>query len=220
MFGLNRISLPTVPEFNWMNSEGVFTPDLLNLEVFEKVNLFVYDSLQTGYPRYREYMARHSVRRWTAFSVDKFVTFKARLGKDSYPIPLPMTDAEAEAAPWRGRKKLVPMKIKGEIHEIYTERVPVLDWFKRNTEQFSRVRTNFVVPYTEILRTKDGQVVWGAERQALVFASMYVGIPDYWNDLIDDGFMFEPLRRFKYWGSFSSIKEYSYFDYNLEFNNK
>lgn len=202
-----RVPAPGADWFKDVLENTKYTPDVAELETAEYMNFLVYDNTLPD-------LESNSYPLQTAFTVEEMEMWTYLLGNESYPIPLNMPDTMLEGTrlinrPWQGSKKIIRSKIKGKIYSVKTSHVFSLDTVKVNTVQFNRIRVPVVIPYTEIIRTKWGDRV-GPEHHRLVTVSMYVGVRSFWDPLLDDGFLFKPTKRYKYFGA-SSIKDYAEF---------
>lgn len=219
-FGAKKISVPDRAWFNYELSANEFTPDIQEL-TSRRTNLFVYDRLQPQFPEFTEHLKdKIEGNAITAFTTDKFETVKANLGKESFPIPLPVNNQQIIqnlASPFRNGCRIPFAKVKGFIYNVPTDLIPKLDRMKRNGEQFARVRTPVVVPFKEVWRGKDTKkYICEFEKHQLVTVTMYVAVRDFWLPLLDGGFLYKPVQIYKYFGTSTGIKDYSYFDFNEE----
>lgn len=187
-----------------------FTPDIAALELSQFQLLFVCDDMKhdwDGYSFIKEVSAKAANRAFTQMNY-KFYQRRVELpgGKvETTYIPLRSDRTEFELTP------VIPYvascKISGELHVVESSHFMKLDRLRQNGVQFRRERVKLLVPYREMPR-EDYRDVRGKtlppalqgkkgalspERIHIVEAWMYVGIPEYWNDLLDGGFMFSPV---------------------------
>lgn len=151
-----------------------YTPDLAKLQERSHHFLFVADDLKRGHRRHDllqggEFWAQ-------AFTKSSFTLWKHNLGKETFPIPLEQRT-----------RKMDFLKIRGEVHLLPTKTVRMLDEYRENGVQFIRKRVRVAIPYQNIRLDEDARVTWKSRtRDQHMMAHMYVGIPEYWNNLIND----------------------------------
>lgn len=180
-----------------------WTPDCAQLEEHAFQLLFVYDRLQPDFPDYEKVVKEHVIHAGVAFTNEKFVMQKFRLGKDSYPIIQ------------RKENYIItpPRRIKGQLYYIQSEVIKELDSMARNGIEFKRELLEIYMPYTQL--KKPAPMLYGKEREEAVAkgepegrtraeylavfgtehpsfhikrdtilkAYAYVGINDYWDGL-------------------------------------
>lgn len=196
MFGS---SLPTKEWIDFVNNRCHFTPDVAQLERSELQLLFCPGEMKRNFEDY-QHIEDSSAYLCVAFTQKPFNFYQHILDQGRTTIPI-----EVEVP-----STFIPnVKIKGELHAISTDTLIKLDKFKLNGVEFNRKRTKLVVPYRYIanenkdaegkilplaLRGKKG--ILSPERVHLVDAWMYVGAPEHWNDLLDGGYLFQPVKTF------------------------
>lgn len=196
---IHGIKFPSVEEARWMTNQVFHSPDLGWLEQFEFQLLFASDDMRLGYERYG--MIEDGVPLCTAYTQETFgfwvqeIDVKGNLER----TPIPLKQEGIPVLRWFPPS----LKIKGEVHAVRTYQFRAIDDYKRNTKQFRRQRVNLLVPYTrrvdehgadrlgiefpQALRGK-GIVIDLPPQVYILRAWMYVGIPEYWNELLDAGF--------------------------------
>lgn len=191
------------------------TPDMGTLEQYEFQLLFCPDRTQRGCSEYS--LIEDSVYISSAFTLKKFNFYQQR---DGLPVPLPAyQDKTTVGAP--------SLKIKGELHAIRPYQFLNLDSYKDNLVSFRRERVKILIPHHPVHKLEErysngkpiplmtGQYVVGAERVKWFEAWMYIAQPVYWNDLLDGGFMFNPVTSYtdkRPWlGKYYSLKRENYF---------
>ena len=194
------INFPSAHEARWLTEQVEHSPDLGWLEEQAFQLFFTPDDTRLGYERHG--MIEDGAPLCGAYTQQ---TFEYWLQEVNTPHGL-----ERTAVPLRKDGKHVirhfppPLKIKGEVHCIRPWQFRGLDNFKRNRKQFRRQRVNVLVPYkvlTDLPLDENGQpqVLPSAlahknywfeepERVHVLRCWMYVGVPEYWNDLLDVGF--------------------------------
>jgi len=177
-----------------------FTPDISELELHQFVLLFVCDDVMRAGKNYK-LIAEHSAKAARGFTMKAFNFYSKRT--DGMGIPMKV-DAQPD------RFSFTALKIKGEIHAVRPAAFPDLDRWYQNGQMFRRVRTKILYPTREhgMIVNKDSMgrklpvALQGAKHFLLpekvepIEAWMYVGVPNYWNPLLDGGYEFEtvPIR--------------------------
>jgi len=160
--------------------DNQYTPDLWNLERFNTQLLFVCNEMLPNC-RMHHLIEDYAVKRVTAFTHDLFVFWRKNLGDASYPIPLTHRYPGQVKAP-----------IKGEVYKIKSEQLKHIDRWKMNGVYFERKQVFVDVPYRNIEWDKSVSPV----KIEKVPVWMYVGIDAYWEELLDGGIQFTPLKPF------------------------
>ena len=186
-----------IEEFSWAHqlTESVkHSPDLGWLEQFDFQLLFCVDDTQSNFPLHP--LIQDSARICTAYTQREFNFWEHHVGNDRIPIPMEST------GPSVIRYFPPSLKVKGELHAIRPYQFKDLDNYKSNRVQFLRKRMKLIVPYREFKSIKNVSVdgsplpytlqgkktYLSGEKVHLIKAWMYVGHPDYWNDLFDGGY--------------------------------
>lgn len=190
--GIQTISLPLPEEARWMTERVRYTPDMGYLELSEFQLLFVPDVLRTGYVHYDK---TEGVLLCGGYTEKNFAHWYQQVGDERIGIPM-RQDVDSPL-----RYMPPALKIKGELQAVLSSRFDVVDTHMRNTHLFRRQRMNILVPYRKRTKNTDDlgnelpkalqgkdHIVDGPKRVYIIRAWMYVGIPEYWNDLLDAGF--------------------------------
>ena len=169
-------SKPTL-EFNiWAKSETKYTPDILFLEQYDFQLIFVYDEFRRNH-RHNQKLGLDFI--CNAFTKDYFSLWKKKLGRETSAIML------------ESRFNTVPSyPVQGEIYKIRPQQFLELDTMKENGVCFYRKRITLDVPYRTVKWTKERGVFTTEEELQRIKAWTYIGIPDYWNPIIDGGYSF------------------------------
>jgi hypothetical protein len=190
---------PTPDECRQLSESVLRSPDLGVLEESEFQLLFCPDRTQRGCSEYS--LIEESIFCNYAYTEECFNYWQQR---DGLPIPLMATDQRQ----WQW----VPpsLKIKGEIHAVRSHQFKHLDNYKDNLVSFRRERLTFLVPNRPLFRLPErynengipiplvpGQYGVGKETVHRVQAWMYIGVHDYWDDLLDGGYNFKPVVHYK-----------------------
>lgn len=157
------------------------TPDYLWLERHEWRLLFVYDEMMHSRRLYH-LIGEDSINLGKVFTeTEDWSVYKKLLGEETFPIAFKSNIG-------------VPRRVKGELHAVR----PHLFWncldkrFLNGTE-FKRERVKVLFPYRVIV---PGGVAHGEEFIQRVSAFMYIGVPEYWEPQIDNGFEFKAVSAF------------------------
>jgi hypothetical protein len=172
----------------------LFTPDIATLELMQFQLVFVCDDLMRAGKNY------DIIKDCSAFVTRAFT-------ERSYNFYRKRTDGTAVVVNI-GTMETGSYKIKGEVHSVLSSELVKLDKHYQNGVQFKRYRTKLLYPTTPtgVLQnqSEDGKPLpkslQGEKRFTLpervdpLEAWMYIGLRSYWNDLLDGGFAFEPVR--------------------------
>ena len=186
------MSIKTLNQFALNNTR--FTPDIATLELQQFHLVFVCDDLMKGGKNYTV------IKEDSTFVVR---TFTLR----PYNFYRKRTDG-SPAIVNVGTMETGSLRVKGEVHSVLTPGVVKLDKHYQNGVQFKRYRTPLLYPSTPtgVLKNvcEDGKplpyTLQGNKRFTLpervdpIEAWMYIGLRSYWDDLLDGGFAFEPVR--------------------------
>ena len=163
-----------------------FTPDIAVIQQKRSQILFVCDELQKHHPGF-ELIKEHSASLGGAFTKDQFVMYKRKLGLESYAVALDNPFFQAQKG-----------IIRGELYAVLPMRYIELDTHYQNGVVFERRRVTVKIPHLHIGKRKDGSG-FRIKKTSELRCFMYVGVPDYWNKVMDeeDGFfLFDNVRRF------------------------
>lgn len=198
------------------------TPDMGILEQCEFQLLFCPDRTQRGCSEYN--LIEDSVHIATAFTLKRFNYYEQR---DGLPVPLPAFADNVSPYSDKVSVGAPSLKIKGELHAIRPYQFINLDSYKDNLVSFRRERVKILVPHSPVHKLEErysngkpvplmtGQYVVGNERIKWFEAWMYIAQPTYWNDLLDGGYIFNPVSSYfdkRQWlGKYYSLKRENYF---------
>src|SRR5258708_872703 len=175
-----------------------FTPDIAILEQSQFQLVFVCDDLMMAGKNY-PLIADCSAKIARAFT------------QRSYNFYRKNTDGSSVVMNPSGKVETGCYKIKGELHSVLSSEMIRLDSHYQNGVQFKRYRTKLLYPTTAVAILKDvdengillpyrlqgnghKKVYYSSERVDPIEAWMYIGLRSYWDDLLDGGFAFEPVR--------------------------
>lgn len=173
--------------WDWLEqSNEEFTPDIAKLERYKYQLIFVYDEMMFSHPQ-AEILKPEATLLSKAITKNGYTLWKRKLGQESYPVALDQKFHNLLKAP-----------IKGELYRMRPKHFILLDSYKDNGVRYYRKRIDVVVPWKEVVRHKKTNVViTRAERKTEIKAWMYIGIPDFWEEILDAGFMSSPVRCFQ-----------------------
>jgi hypothetical protein len=193
MFGLfkKKISVPSQDWRNYANAGTHFTPDIVSMEQHNHQLLFTPDELKRGHSKNSLISDGKFIA--VGFTQSPFSFWEKQLGTDSFPVPIQekvFTDILRDLPP--------SCRIKGEIHALRPSNFLTVDEHKQNGVQFIRRRVKILIPSREI-RTYDlgdnypkalqgKKTIILPEKVTIIRAWMYIGVQDYWKDLLDAGF--------------------------------
>lgn len=184
-----KVEEPKLSVWDWMNEsqeDCSFTPDIAKLERYKYQLIFVYDEMMLGHDQHKT-LNSEADRLSKAITKNKYTLWKRKLGKQSYPVAMDQKYHNLLLAP-----------IKGELYRMRPRHFILLDSYKDNGVRYYRKRIDVIVPWREVIRHKTTNVViTRAERRTEVKAWMYIGVPDFWDEIIDAGFMSSPVRCFQ-----------------------
>lgn len=191
--------LPSVAEARWITDSVRYSPDLGYLEQFQYQLLFVTDELRHKHPH--NALLEDSPLLCGAYTEKTYAFWM-----QEFPI-IGTGETELRGIPLRqdGDPSLSWMapslRIKGELYAVPPRYFQKIDEYKKNTEVFRRQRINVLVPY-KVFQQDNGHDQFGRPlpaplqgadvkgKRTFVFQGthpircwMYVGIPEYWNDL-------------------------------------
>lgn len=186
------------------------TPDLSLLERKEFQEVFIPDEIQQGLHRH-DIIAGHCEFRGTGFTAHTFAVCKKN-GPLPEAIPLINTGETDSLRRWK-----VPLgRIQGQLFAVRPYRIPDLDEYKDNLTAFMRVRIPIIMPHKKVTWFKDlyktmqekhvdidtffrqnprkpGELT-SKTIYSRVKAWMYIGVPSFWNQIIDNGFEYSFLK--------------------------
>ncbi len=188
-----------------------FTPDMVELEAYDRQLLFVCDETLPG--MYQHKLIEDQEFAYEAFTQGPHIMLKEDLGVKSKPIIFPTTLGYQNPPPF------VP--IRGKVYRVEPRRFLDIDREKMNGVQFIRQKVWVVVPYQKLF-FKDRQiaenVIGGNVGRSLVKrkgvwrfqAWIYYGNEEYWSDILNIS-LNPPVFTFK--GMNDLVKEF--YDFKL-----
>ena len=211
---------PTEAEVKFWNDQVSRTPDNGILEESEFQLLFSPDRTQRGCSQYK--LIEDSAYYCMAYTLPRFNYW---LQRDGLPIPMLATSTE------RLKYFPPPLKVKGEIHAVKSSVFANLDKVKDNLVSFRRQRVKLLVPHHSIYKLPShypngkpiplmtGQFHIGGERLKVIEAWIYIGVPDYWDELMDAGYnsaqLFSTVSHYKdrrpWLGEYYALKRETFF---------
>jgi hypothetical protein len=182
-------------ELDWFlkkNIQGRFTPDFWQLQQKQNHHVFVYDNVMKDH--HKHVLIDEAPFLGVAFTLQaKYMMWKKDLGVESYPFVL-------EGVARSSRIVVEPSRIKGELYDLTPEQVIKLDGYMYNTVQFNRIRLKVLIPHFN----RHG-VNLVKEVGPAVEAWFYLGIKDYWEDLLDGGYQYPMVTHQETFKSFPTL---------------
>jgi hypothetical protein len=189
------IRSPGFPSRQWIEERLVdtpCTPDFAQLDERPAHLLFFYDARMSGFRPETD-----GSLLWDGFTVEPYTMLKTRLGKASYPVVLEKNYEEhafpAEAVNFDGSVRTLNYKgdssrvpIKGQVWEIPTKTVLLLDKEMNNTVYYNRKKVKIHVPFHQVMWSKERGDFVTERLIEKVKAWMYVGNDEYWSALAQD----------------------------------
>lgn len=170
------------------------TPDANILSNYTNHFLFVYDRLMEGRDEFAV-IEDFSEPVATGFTEKLFCTWRKNLGSLSFPIALEATK-EWEIPSWADVavnkgwfKNAPPAIVKGQVFCLGHERIFELDKHYKNMRQYNRKRVLIQVPFRYDSNSSNDYI-------CRLWAWMYVGSSEHWEDQLDAGMFFTPVRVF------------------------
>jgi hypothetical protein len=166
-----------------------FTPDIAELELSQFQLVFLCDDLMLAGRKY-DLIREHSAFVTRAFTKREYQFFKKS------------TDGSAVIVNASQKMQTGNLRVKGELHCILSTRIPELDTHYQNGVSFQRYRTPLLRAATPVAIAQDVDVDGNGHKKVFhlpevidpLEAWMYIGLRSYWDDLLDGGFAFEPVR--------------------------
>src|SRR5258705_7834761 len=182
----------------YIQIKNKYTPDIATLELSQFQLVFACDDLMLAGKNY-PLIDDCSAKVCRAFTLRGYKFYIHRT--DGVPVAM-------AAKQGNNRWDFSCLKIKGEVHSVLSSSMPKLDTHYQNGVQFIRVRTKLLYRSSQhgVILNHDTQgrplpkALLGhkhfllPERVDIIEAWMYIGVPGYWNNLLDGGFAFEPVR--------------------------
>lgn len=180
------------------HQQNILTPDIWKLEQQQFQLIFVPDDMMRG--RINNNLiaeagyAGDTPVHPACFTLERFTFWKKDLGINSIAIAM-----EKEYKPSNFvRTPPIPAKIKGELYAILSPRIKKLDIHRQNGIQFKRIRTSITLPYRQVEYSSKHPIPnISIEYIHTVEASMYVGVPEYWDDRIGGIFDIKECNQFE-----------------------
>lgn len=159
-----------IPKEEWFQ-QGVpsFTPDVPFLETRPFWRVLVVDEMMQPHflcPQLGENAEKKNI---DAFTMDRFSVWKKDEGRASQVIPL---DVKFTTMPYT--------HIRGQLWKVPTERLYVLDSFKKNGVEFIRKRVQIAIPFHYTEYNSKGEPNTRRFMDTSLRAWMYVGNSDLW----------------------------------------
>lgn len=190
-------------QLNWTKDANLLTQ-------YDYQPIFVYDRLMEGqddHSKIKDYIQPTFA---TGFTSHRFCLWQKNLGKLSFPIALE-TKVQPLDLPWADLaretswfKDAPPARIRGMVYNISTKAFFELDKLYRNGLHYYRKKVKVLMPYRA--KKENG----GCEYMVGLWCWMYVGISDYWENQLDAGMFFKPVKIYPL--QYPGLSDYSFFD--------
>lgn len=171
-----------------------FTPDGHFLEQIPRWLIFICGNEQQGHPWCRK-LGKDAVYKCPAYTSGEYVLWKYEGLKVTFTVPLDETLKIYQNSPDWDLAGAPLKKVRGEIWEIGAETFYSLDQFYQNGIEFKRRRICVVAPYRYLMENSEGVKAVSERYEQLVPVWFYVGVQEYWDQLLDG--MFKPVRLFR-----------------------
>lgn len=175
-----------------------FTPDIATLELSQFQLVFVCDDLMRAGKNF-SLMGENAAFISRAFTYRQYNFY--RKNTDDTPVIVNPS----------GKMETGCLRVKGELYAVQSMEMTKLDNHYQNGVQFKRYRTKLLYPTTPVAIAKDvdedgkplpyclqgnghRKIYHLPEQIRILEAWMYIGLRSYWDDLLDGGFAFEPVR--------------------------
>lgn len=198
-----------------------FTPDIRRLERKMRWLLFVPDELMKQHHDHAR-LGAHAVKISEAFTVERFSLWKQRYGKRSTAIPLRLeynvSEDVLKTPLWRQVRRY---PVRGELYFVNASTLIKLDTHRENGLRFQRERVQVVRPYTKVtlkrlpltIEKQDPVQTYVRFEERLLGEPlsvwMYTGVREYWDEKLDAGALYQPVRHYKPHNTL--LSEYHYF---------
>lgn len=164
------LQLPSMKEILDASEEATrYSPDMVELEDYRKVALFVYDGLKDAHPQHDALEGGEFYG--TAFTKSKFSFWKKQLGPATRSFALAGAEGDVVA---------IPRPIKGELYFVEPGHLFELDKKYENGVSYQRTRVSLVLPYRERAWVRPNHIITEEVKTRKVRAWMYLGVRDYW----------------------------------------
>jgi hypothetical protein len=186
--------------FNVICSAYDWTPDKIQLERREYQPLFVYDNMVKGESEHNLiegcYLATNGhgeSHTPNIYTKDKYELWMSNANK--YPVAFKSEAPGATMATFQkvGQGPVKSARIKGRLYKVRSDIMFVLDRHKKNGVEFLREKVDVLVPYRLFNGTVSGFNRLSDEYVEDGKAWMYFGKSEFFEPLLDGGFLFSPL---------------------------
>lgn len=189
-----------------LDNEVLHTPDAFRVEQYVTQKVFIPDVFKRR-ENYNWAVRQAGQFRAPIWTAEKFQYWERTAPWD---LPLPLTFEKSDKYSGVGPK---PAQIMGELWEVSPNRLFYLDDQYKNGVEYERKRVDFILRTRELVsptvannvlkKDKEGRYYYEHNKQNLsewkydkVRAWMYVGIKKFWEDKIDNGYNFKPVKTF------------------------
>lgn len=186
-----------------------FTPDAGALERRMRWYLFVPDEMMSHHYDHAR-LGANAIKVALAITEDTFTLWKKR--EENKAIAVPLRIQQGSVPTWKKPEECHAIRapVRGELFMVNAQTLIKLDTHRENGVRFKRERVKVVRPYTKIQLKKVPLVIegqdpvdtWVRDEETGLLSEplnvwMYVGIKEYWEPRMDNGFEFTTVRRFR-----------------------
>jgi len=169
-------------QFNKLGlSETKHTPDLLKLTQYKFQLLFVADEMQQNH-RKNHLVYENGAHLCAALTQERYALFKHDLGKQSSSFMLEKRFHTVKSLP-----------VFGELWAVRPLQFLQLDKYKENLVSSYRKRITLSVPYRALYYIH-GDLDTSEWRSQKIRAWAYIGRPDYYDPILDNGALHKPCN--------------------------
>lgn len=202
----------TDPKAAKWHKQCILTPDIWKLEQSMFQLIFIPDDMMEGKPNHgliSDVIRNGEAVHPACYTFDRYTFWKKEVhsideeGKPQIEFTAIPMKKEYEPTNWL-RVRPTPAKIKGQLYAILSPRIIRLDILRQNGVQFRRERQKISLPFQHVIFNDDPNApvyeklpVISPYYLKTVEAWMYVGVPEYWDNLIGDMFTVRECDKFQ-----------------------
>lgn len=194
--------------------EYQYTPDIAFLQSQEKVNIFIYNELMSGRRDHTDLWYDQNVFEFCGAAythAQNYVMWKKRWVVGQHTTPVALASEVSYKIPQSylsSSKKIKDLKpsetmdhpearVKGEIYSVRPQVLIDLDRAYLNGVQFKRIRVNAFIPFRlNLWDPKHHNYNLHDENYHSCRCWFYIGVPKYWDDVLDAGWTTFPVAKF------------------------
>lgn len=180
---------------DWSNVTS-FTPDIGVIESSERHFFFFYDEFKPNMRHYEQHLRTIAQPLAEAFSGGFYRMFVKGDGSIKEIVAFP-ADADEETPPWANPKGSPSARVKGHLVSVNKNTVYDLDTHRQNGVMYNRIRIWVRVPHQSVDHLIDGKFLVRPTTVRAFRAWMYIGNPEFWAGMIDNGYLTKPAPVFR-----------------------